>query len=165
MGEIWMTLEEFPQYAVSDQGVIANIATQRDVQYSYTKHGVVKVGLMRDGVQCTRSVRVLVAETFIQGRSDIFNTPINLDGDQSNNVADNLAWRPRWFAWQYTRQFTKLKKEYSLGPVKDVTHGDVYADVYEAGVVNGLLFDHVLRSIKFVEEVFPTKQAFVLAKK
>lgn len=164
MDEIWVALDEFPSYAVTNYGTITNIATRRDVRQSQTKQGAVKVGLMRGGVQYTRSVKVLVAETFVDGRSDIFDTPINLDGDPRNNNADNLAWRPRWFAWKYSRQFSHISKADRQGPVRDLRTREVYDSVYDASITNGLLMTDVWRSIHHEEATFPTKQQFGLIK-
>jgi hypothetical protein len=58
-------------------------------------------------------------------------------------------WRPRWFAWKYSRQFSELSEHYKKGPIRDVDTRDRYFDVYEAGIVNGILFKDIWRSIHF----------------
>ncbi len=159
MEERWSTIEEYPTYKVSNYGDVFNQTTGKRMKESVTRTGLVKVGLVSSGVQYTRGVAVLVAEAFVFGRSDIFDTPIHLDGDQSNNREDNLEWRPRWFAWKYARQFSETSN-HNRGPVLDLSSGFWYTTLLEAAMTNGLLIKDILRSITFQQEVFPTKQIF-----
>lgn len=102
MLEEWMVLTDFPDYAVSNYGYVKNLNTGKTLSRSPVQYGMLTVALMNDGQQYRRSIATLVAEHFIEGppRED-FNTPIHLDGDRANCRADNLAWRPRWFAVNY----------------------------------------------------------------
>ena len=108
--EEWKTIEEFPNYDISNYGNIANNFNEVLLEVSKTKQGALKVGLVKDGKQYTRSVKVLVAEAFVIGQTDIFDTPILLDGNQSNCSAWNIEWRPRWHAWNYSYQFNDIKE-------------------------------------------------------
>ena len=69
------------------------------------QYGVVFVGLFNRG-QHKKGVARLVAQAFIERNFPAYNTPINIDGDRWNNSVNNLAWRPRWFAVKYNRQFS-----------------------------------------------------------
>jgi hypothetical protein len=160
MDEIWVVVSEFPSYAVTNYGTVTNIATQRDVIQSMTKQGALKVGLMRDHIQYTRSVKVLVADAFIDGRSDIFNTPIQLDGNPRNVNADNLLWRPRWFAWKYKHQFYNIPKGVDRGKLLDESTGEIYDSILAAATEEGLLIEDIFKSIHYKERVFPTNQVF-----
>ena len=158
--EHWKTIIEFPEYKVSDQGRVLNTSNNRVLRESVTQSGVVKIGIVKGGTQFTRCVPLLVADTFVEGRDDIFNTPIHLDGDSRNNRADNLLWRPRAFAWKFTRQFTDIPAKYKKGPLVDIETGVQYKDVVEAAKVNGLLFEDVLKTITIQKPAFPTWQTF-----
>lgn len=160
MQEIWVPLYEFPQYNISNHGRIINELRQSPVRQSFTHNGNAKVGLSVDGKQYTRSVAVLVAETFLEGRTEQFDTPIHLDGDPRNCRADNLVYRPRWFAWKYRHQFDNISPVHSRGPVIDLDTKEVYRDVVETATTNGLLFKGVWRSIQMKEDAFPTWQRF-----
>lgn len=163
MSENWMVIEEFPMYQVSDIGRIANRETGRELRLSQTRIGSVKVGLVgQDGVY-TRGVALLVATAFIEGRDELFNTPVHLDGDPTNNAAYNLVWRPRWFAWKYARQFHEGVAEQNL-PVRDKDSRQKYSTMMEAAVANGLLVYDIWKSVRTGKAVFPTGQIFVLAK-
>lgn len=156
----WRTIPEFPEYLVSNTGEVVNGKTGKWMQLSSTQRGAVKVGLVHHGKQYTRSVSVLVADAFVPGRDAIYDTPIHLDGDKTNNRADNLAWRPRWFALAYTKQFDAISENDRLGPLRDIATDQRYYDIVEAGTLHGLLFTDIRRAIVMKESVFPTIQRF-----
>lgn len=162
--EEWALIREFPNYIVSNQGRVMNEATRRVLRNSVNEHGVVKVGLVRCGKQYTRSVKLLVAEAFVDGETEQFDTPIHLDNDPTNNSAANLVWRPRWFAWKYTRQFEDCGDYLLEGSYLCPQTGERYRSIYEIGTKYGLLFDDVLHHIWFNKFLFPSTLDFVLAK-
>jgi hypothetical protein len=153
-------IKGFPGYEVTNFGRVFNLVDGREMTLSFTLQGDLTVGLMRDGRQHRRGVKVLVAKAFVDGRTEIFNTPIQLDGDKVNLRADNIVWRPRWFAWQYTHQFKEVHNWYFYGPVVDLESGEQYKNCIEASVENGVLCKDVHRSIYSEEHVFPTRQKF-----
>lgn len=170
MQEQWVELDEFPGYSVSDKGRVRNDSNGRLLNPSYNAGGVLKVNLSYDGKRHTRSVKILVAKAFVKGQTEIFNCPINLDGDPGNNCVYNLMWRPRWFAWKYTRQFVDQPLWYPGGPMVDLDFGEiidddsgiVYEDIYQAATQNGVLFKDVWRGVFLSKRAFPTNQLFRL---
>ena len=156
----WVTLNEFPEYLISTHGDIVNASSGRWLAQSQNQNGVWKVGLFKNGRQHTRSVGVLVAETFVSGRDEVSDTVVHLDGILEHNRADNLAWRPRWFAHAYSIQFGRISDNSRIGPIRDVSTGHRYLDVYEAAVSCGLLMEDIRRSIVMEVPVFPTNQRF-----
>jgi hypothetical protein len=160
MTEQWVEIFDFPNYSVSNWGRVRNEDRGRLLKQSVTKQGAVKVGLVLGGKQYTRSVKVLVAEAFIPEDNDKFDTPMHLDGNQLNNRSDNIVWRPRWFAWKYARQFDDIDKYIDRGPVFDNTTGEVYKNIAEAGITNGLLFYEIHFAIVNKTAVFPIWHVF-----
>lgn len=160
--EIWERLIEFPTYKVSTYGNVLNDESGRFLKQSLTRTGLVKVGLVKAGVQHTRSVALLVAETFVEGRDDIFDTPVHLDGDKTNNSVTNIVWRPRWFAWRYSRQFVLDTVHHNRGPIIDVDSGHIYKTFLEAATIHGLLVDDIWKCLIYKKPVFPTNQIFKL---
>jgi len=156
----WKPLHEFPNYLISNHGDIVNATSGRWMSQSKTTQGVVKIGLVRGTRQHTRSVSVMVAEAFVHERDEVCDTVIHLDGDRTNNRADNLAWRPRWFAWEYSHQFSTINENAHIGPIRDIGSGKRYMDVYEAAITNGLLFKDIRRSIVMGDPCFPTHERF-----
>ena len=164
MDETWVVVEEFQDYQVSDHGRVLKTATGKIMKESYTRQGAVKIGFVEAGIQYTRSVKVLVAESFLETPSENFDTPINLDGNQRNNHVENLLWRPRYFAIKYSRQFHEYTPGQSMGPIASTETRHVYIDMVEAALTNGLLIYDVWRSVHHGFKVFPTGDRFVLLK-
>lgn len=159
----WHELEEFPDYAVSDLGEIINMKTGAPRRTSINQQGIVKISLYQDGKYLiTRSVAVMVAEAFCEGQTEFFNTPIHLDGDRENCRADNLMWRPRWFAVRYHRQF--LSEEFHNAEVRimELDRGEEFENVKEACMKYGLYHNDVYRSYVHGVPVPLTGQEFQL---
>lgn len=163
MDEVWVKCDGFPDYSVSSLGRVANTRYNRIIKPSITKEGTVKVKLSCEGQQHTKSLKVLVGNAFVKGRTELFDTIIHLDGDVTNNEISNLAWRPRWFAWKYRRQLDRIDyyRQVEPGPIMDVKTRFVYkGGIVDAGLTNGLLFSEILMSLMDQTPVFPTWQIF-----
>jgi len=164
MTVMWAEIADFPNYSVNKLGEVINHENGKLVRQSITHQGAVKVNLTKNGKQYTRSVKLLVATTFVKGMSDVFDTPIHLDNDQLNNNAKNLAWRPRWFAWKYTHQFQDIPDTHFKGPILEITTGRIHKNVVEASVANGVLFKDVWKSIQQKEPAVPNGLEFDLVR-
>lgn len=159
----WEEIEEFPDYAVNTLGEIHNIKSGMPRKNSTNQNGIVKISLYQNGRELiTRSVAILVAEAFCDGRTEFFNTPIHLDGDRENCRADNLMWRPRWFAVQYHRQFLSPEFHNSNVHIVDIDTGKEYYSVKEACMELGLYYNDVYRSYVHETPIPLTRQEFRL---
>jgi len=136
---------------------------------SRTMQGDYKVTLVQYGVRLTRSIRVLVAEAFVDppyfGPSDygVFcDTVIMLDNNKENTFAPNLAWRPSWFAWKYSRQFVEDQPEsYYIKRVSNVDNSKGYPSIIDAAIKDGLLFEDVWKSATMGTAVYPTGAHYI----
>ena len=146
MRERWEVIPDFPDYTVSNFGNIHNIKSDMPRRTSVNQFGIIKISLYRGRELHTRSVAVMVAEVFCEGQTDIFNTPIHLDGDRHNCGADNLMWRPRWYAVEYLRQFDQEQFHNATAPVVEINSGDEFDSTIEACTTLGLHYDDVYRS-------------------
>lgn len=165
--ERWRTILEFPQYEVSNRGDIYNTRRRLMMRTSRTNFGHSKITLTDyDGSRHTRSVALLVASAFVGPPNYMSDHLIVLDGDFRNVNANNLAWRPRWFAWKYTHQL-KLPQpnHYTNLPVRNVKTGVVYDSIIEAGMAEGLLFDDIWRSTYRGNEIYPHGSIFEIIKR
>lgn len=159
--ETWKTIPEFPRYSVSSEGRIRNDHTGRILRPQVNQYGVVTIGLMGEKhKQWHRSVPLLVANAFLIRKSDQFDTPICLDGDRMNNAANNLAFRPRWFARQYNAQFEERYHSPIDRPVRNINTGEVFPDSLEACKWYGLLEKDLVLSIANRTYVWPIYQEF-----
>lgn len=161
--EEFLEIRDFPDYEVSSHGRIINVKRGKEVTRSHNAVGELTVGLMFEGKQYRRSVKVLVARAFVPGETQVFNTPILLDGNRDNVRAENIQWRPFWFAHAYTRQFTNEQSWWFSGPVMDIYSQEIYDDIYDAGTRTGSLLKDVRESLLNHSKVFPGRQIFKFA--
>ena len=162
----WLQIEEFPAYSVSNIGEVRNDETDRYMTKLMNQRGIVNVGLTRDRVQYKRSLAVLVAEHFVDKPADTsgrwlqaFDTPVNLDGDRTNNRAENIVWRPRWFATQYFKQFRDVYPCLNR-PVEIIETGEMFETSLHAAIALGVLDREIAISVMTKNYVWPINQHF-----
>lgn len=92
---IWKTIEEYPNYAVSDEGSVKRIATSRILKPCEDVDGYLTISLSKrtEGSIIIRTVRIhkLVAEAFLGNR--VAGMQVNhIDGCKNNNASSNLEY-------------------------------------------------------------------------
>ena len=86
---MWVAVENFPSYEVSDDGRVRNTRTGTEKTLT-TSNGYHVVGLWHKNVGKVHLVHRLVARAFIPGN---FSLSVNhKDGNKTNNVPGNLEW-------------------------------------------------------------------------
>ncbi len=156
--ELWKPIPEFPNYQISNLGRVYNNRTEHIMSTSLTNFGHVKITLKSDwsDERFTRSVAQMVAEAFLEPLNCKDNQVVVLNGDFSNVEAANLAWRPRWYAWKYSRQLKARQPVYYKNlAVRNVVTDVYYNSIEEAGMAEGLLFDDIWRSTYTHAQLFP----------
>ncbi len=156
----WKVVEKFPDYSINYLGEVKRNASGRVLAYKINQYGVVYVGLMRDGVQRQRSVALLVASAFIPCPFEPFDTPIHLNGNRWDNNADNLVWRPHWFAVKYNCQFKERYDNPIETPIADLATGRKFNNSFHCATTFGLLERDVVLSILNRTYVWPRYQQF-----
>jgi hypothetical protein len=159
----WVPVANFPGYSVNPLGQVRNDATRRVLHVRINQYGVPYVGLTRNHKQVIRSLPRLVAETFAPSENEVFDTPINLNGDRADCRVDNLAWRPRWYAIRYVNQFDDRYDHPIDEPIVDADTDEEYRDSLDAACQNGLLEREVVLSILNHTLTWPTFQKFAVA--
>lgn len=162
--EEWVNLEHigFSDYSVSNYGEIRNDVTNKRMRPSYNQLGMCKIGMMPSdgGLQTTLSVSLLVANTFLPDPPNKrFDTPINLDGDRTNNRADNIVWRPKWFAVKYRQQFSNDRRGFIV-PIREIHTREEFETSWDAAIKYGLIDREIAIAITNNIYVFPTGQQF-----
>lgn len=157
----WTRLVDYPDYMINRSGEIFNIRTQRYMRRSMTMQGNAKIGLMSPRGRKTLSVARLVAQTFIPQPSPICDAVIVLNGDMNDLRVENLAWRPDWFAWKYTRQLREPAPNYCTHlKIRDALTWEEFENIVHAATTHGLLFMDVWRSTYTGSPVYPINHAF-----
>ena len=113
MQEIWKTIEEFPNYEVSNLGNVRSIV-HKD-KWGRTKGGqtlkpqfdgrrcYLHVGLFKNGKVTIRNVHRLVAITFIDNPHG-YSEVNHIDEDKTNNSVSNLEWCTHKYNNNYGRK-------------------------------------------------------------
>ena len=164
MSKEWKAIEGFPRYQISSDGEIYNTATNRLMRPSVNNYGHPKISLMTEsGGRHDRSVAMLVAKAFLDKPNPACDRIIYLNGDLSDYRSENLAWRPRWFGWKYSRQLKVPQPAwYRNLPVVNLATNVRYENIVEAGTKEGLLFEQIWHSTYSKGPVFPTGSHWIV---
>jgi hypothetical protein len=157
-GEVWRRIPGFSRYEISCFGQVYRRDKDIMMSISYTMTGHAKISLLSDydGLRYTKGVAQMVAEAFVEPPTGFCTHVVMLDGNLENIVADNLIWRPAWFAWRYTHQLKVLQPNHFKNlMVREVDSGKVYNSIIEAGMTEGLLFDDIWRSTYSGARIYP----------
>lgn len=158
MTERYEEIPGFTDYAISDTGVVINMYSHTELKPRPNQYGLYRVGMSRDGQQHTRAVAHLVADAFIRREREDFDTVIHLDGNRENCRAENLMWRPRWFAIAFHKQFFRETFHIEPNPIQDVFSGSLYNSPKHAATTLGILYNDIILSFTNDHYTFPTMQ-------
>ena len=88
---VWKTIDEFPNYLISNQGDVKNKRTGYTKKPSVGKRGYVVFSMNKEGKLYLRTQHIMLARTFIPNP---LNKPCvnHKDGNKQNNSIDNLEW-------------------------------------------------------------------------
>lgn len=135
--ELWEPIPDFPGYEVSNTGLIRNEETQYTLGQYENGSGFLQVVMSVSGKNHARAVHKLVAQAFVNfGGGD--QVPVHIDYDRHNNHADNLEWKPLWFANKRTRQHNRTTP-LDNRPIRIIETGEVFENSLEcAKAISGL---------------------------
>lgn len=90
MEEMWVTVDEFPKYMISNFGRVKN-NKNRILKTSTHRDGYKQIGLRKNKKPYERKIHRLVAIAFVPNPE---NKPTvnHIDEDRTNNQVDNLEW-------------------------------------------------------------------------
>jgi len=152
--EIWVQIDDCPGYAISTYGRVMNTKFERIMQRSRNQWGNVYVRLFVDGRQRSRSVALLVVQTFVEKPPfhdpDFCNTPIHLDGDRENCFVENLEWRPRWYAMEYhdERDNQIIPPYWRDNPLVIKETGEVFSNVNDLCMTYGVTRVSIMQNLR-----------------
>lgn len=160
--EVWSEMRRFPGYLISNLGRVWNKKRERVMSPSLNNYGHLKISLYDAyGIRRTFFVATLVGEAFVEAPDRRCNRIMILNGVLASVSYWNLAWRPKWFVWQYYRQLrTSQHIFYKNLPVRDLTHAKEYESIIKAGMDQGLLYDDIWRSTSTGDVIYPNHSVF-----
>lgn len=155
-------IPSFPGYYVSVEGDVFNERNQ-PMAVSINQQGIAKTTLYIHGEKKTRSIATLVAETYLEVEAPFgypFDTPINLDGDRTNNALSNLAMRTRTFAIRYHKQFKSRMFLNDRQPIRCISDMVDFDTVSLCCMEYGLVYQDLLQATHDRRPCFPVLKRF-----
>lgn len=139
--ESWKTIDGFYRYVINPDGVVKARDTGLVMKARQNKQSFVMITLLdEEGKKRTRSVALLVAKAYLaKPPNEAYNSIIHLDNDRTNCSANNLMWRPRWYALLYRRMFNEHPSNTSV-LIQET--GEIFGTLREACVKYGLYDKH-----------------------
>ena len=134
--EKWLSIEEFPNYEISDFGNVRNRRTGRILQPRKNPKGYNIVSLYDNGLQHTKKIHRLVAKAFCEGFDE--DREVNhIDGNKNNNSKTNLEWCTGSENINHAYE-TGLKRPPRMKKVKILETGEIFESMSEcARSING----------------------------
>lgn len=134
--EIWKTIEEFPNYRVSNYGNVLN-KHGKLMAHKIDKYGYHTVGLSRNG----KRKHVLVARLVLKTYNDIPNSnkfqANHKDENKDNNFIGNLEWVTHKENCNYGTRNEKCKQAV-IKPIVCLETGEIYESAREAERLTGV---------------------------
>ena len=146
MDEIWKSIDEYPNYEVSNHGRIRNIKTDRILRTFLNPKGYEIVTLSHKGVQKTECVHILVANAFVEKYYDDLDVA-HLDNNRVNNRADNLDWWKRRDVHRRSFRLRGRQQLHRMKPIRVVETGEVFKSITEASEILGISRDSISRVV------------------
>jgi len=159
----WVPIPDTEHHEINDQGEIRYRPTARLRKPSLNQQGIpfIILPFLSFDRPTTKSLAVLVAESFVPGKDGLCNSVICLNGDREDCRAVNLRWRPRHFAIAYHKQLT-LPRPAIVVPIREIDSEEEFEDSRHAAQHYGLLERNIATSVVGGNSCFPTSQRFEL---
>lgn len=145
--EIWKTIEDYPNYQVSNLGNVKNKKTRRFLTPKIGRDGrYLSVYLCNNGKENTQRVHRLVAEAFLGKHPGMMVN--HIDGNKLNNHLDNLEWcTARENNIHAVKTGLNHPGAYQKRAVRVVETGEIFDGVVECANAVGCDFRNVYRSL------------------
>lgn len=113
----WKKIPEYPNYSVSDGGLVRNDKTGRILKIADTWSGYARVGLCKESKQKWFFVHNLVAKAFIPNTDPEADQVNHKDGNGLNNKVENLEWVTKAYnaAYSHTKKLLVYKDQKAVG--------------------------------------------------
>lgn len=145
--EQWREVVGFPNYEVSLYGDIRRKGYLAPVSRFVVRGGSLAVKLSEGGTQYTRGVAQVVAYAWLPKPKEYDTAVVHKDLDPKNCQAINLLWKPHWWAWSWTNQFTRNPEDQYMYPVYNKRTGVVHDNLYMAAMADVELVKWIHRCV------------------
>ena len=159
MEEIWVPIDGFENYEVSNFGNVMNATTGRILKKSLGVDRNEYVNLYQDGCGYCKLVRRLVAEAFLEKPHDGIHEYVvtNIDFDRSNNRVDNVEYITK--AESIQRSFRHGRKQtHTMRAIRCIETGETYPSIVACSEAMGLSTQAISRCVN--NSVLHTKDGY-----
>lgn len=137
---MYITLTDFPNYSVDEQGNVKNNKTNYILKWQYLPSGYayIKVKHPITRKQTILLIHRLVAEAFIPNPHHL--PEINhKDENKLNNTVENLEWCTRQYNLSYGTRLNRIKENTErIKPVECIETGEVFSSGHEVEIKLGI---------------------------
>ena len=107
----------FSNYYITDDGIVISKvkAKEKELSQWIDNVGYKQVILRKDKKRCYKRVHQLVAEAFVEGKTDINCMVNHIDGNKLNNNAKNLEWTSNSKNTQHAYDSNLYRSTYRCG--------------------------------------------------
>lgn len=128
MNEIWKTIDDYPDYMVSNMGRVKSLGNDKTRKEKILKGGKDKYGylfvkLWKEGKHKMFRIHRLVATAFIDNPNNLPQVN-HIDEDKSNNRVDNLEFCTAEYNLNYGTHNEKIAKSLSIPILQFSKTGD-----------------------------------------
>ena len=156
--EIWKTIDEYPNYQVSNKGVVKSLnyrhtRKEKILKTRKDRNGYLRVALFKNGKMKNYLIHRLVAYAFVQNDSLFKNYINHKDECITNNCAENLEWCDITYNNNYGNRKEKVSKANTnhpkiSKPVKCIETGKIYPSTREVQRQFGFLHQNITNCCK-----------------
>ena len=138
--EIWKQVEAFPNYIISNTGVLKNTKTKKVIKPHLSNTGYYVCSMSNNGKISSANIHTLVAKAFVDNQNPTLYTEVHhLDGDKLNNNADNLKWVTRHENLGKPKTEYQILRTYLLNSIHNLFHEANDKGLDLTNVVNEIL--------------------------
>lgn len=138
--ETWKQVEAFPNYIISNTGVLKNTKTKKTIKPHLSNTGYYVCSMSNNGKISSSNIHTLVAKAFVDNPNPALYTEVHhIDGDKLNNNADNLKWVTRQENLGKPKTEYQILRTYLLNSIHNLFHEANDKGLDLTNVVNEIL--------------------------
>ena len=138
--ETWKQVEAFPNYIISNTGVLKNTKTNKVIKPHLSNTGYYVCSMSNNGKISSSNIHTLVAKAFVDNPNPTLYTEVHhIDGDKLNNNADNLKWVTRQENLGKPKTEYQILRTYLLNSIHNLFHEANEKGLDLTNVVNEIL--------------------------
>lgn len=133
MPELWLGIDEYPNYEVSSMGRVRNKNSGKILKPRPSRNGYLRVSLYNKdyGIAKDKSIHRLVADAFYDGDHDLLDVN-HINGEKDDNFVGNLEWCTRSDNLKHAYRTNLRESPHNrCKPIRIIETGEIFDSVRE----------------------------------